>query len=1380
MNKTPYLVVLALVLLPSLFALSYYQSRCFPLANGTPCFNSSTGNIVLEGFKINWTDILNAQTGNDNASWNQTHADTLYAAIGGGGDNASWNETYASTLYADISVTGDNASWNETYADTLYSTGAHTTDTNDSLVVADLVLENASLWVSLNALNNFSLGQISANLGNFSANNASIWTTFNALPNITLAEVTTAIQNSTICHLDGTNCPASSGDNASWNETYADTLYLAIGATAADTVLFGGQTTFYYLNTSGGTYDNASWTQLLATTLYYPRNTNPQGFYNTSTLPAYPTGDNESWNQTHADTLYADISVTGDNASWNETYASTLYADISVIGDNTSWNQTHATTLYADISVVDTDTNRSDSDIANIIQNTTIAREGTAQCSGTDQIYNVTINASGVTILCSAQGSGGGMTSWVVSNGSATYTITDSVRINITAGKNITINQTGGNLTIDAIDTDTVLSEATVDSYADNNNYIDADTDTTDDLPQGTTNFYDNASWNETYADTLYAAIGGGGDNASWNQTGADLRYYGIDSNTHGYLNSSYNSTYAGYATAIGDLQSANSTTRAQIVSIGNWTQDRTSYYNTTQGLLDNQTFNQSLTDSLYSTGAHTTDTNCSALGSCTNVAYMNLLNTGTFNITSDLVIGDRWIASGGTKGLNLTEVTADLTLQADITGTNTFTIATTGTFLEMTANPGAGNDFLMFSIQETQGATTEINFYEGGTTHNRFWDSGSARFGGAEGSLCTLLTGMVDCDTAGTGADVIIQDDLWIGGRFIGGNGSINTTDTGGLNANGTINASAMFSGGFAVCTSDGTNCPAGDNASWNQTGADLRYYPLNTNPQGFYNVSTLPASGGDNSSWNQSLANTLYYGIDSNTHGYLNSSYNSTYATGITDLQTANQTNNASVVNLLKKDAQKNLTIGNSSSVTNLTLDSTRLRLLAGRNVSSITYTTDALGNFNVTINAIDTTGAGSPTTVLPATNISSGTFGSLVGGNDYLFPGILNVTSSVFIGGSVQANNINTTGASDFRTMVGLQAGQSSSGLHSTFLGYQAGDTTAINYLVAIGYGAGRLSLGDYNVFVGEEAGLQFSGNKSVAVGYYAGRQATGDNSTFLGYYAGQANTGDNVVGIGYGAGDGNIVDDQFILKQGSVSLLPLIQGDFSTGYVGIGTTIANQRLQVNGSANVTADIWANGFKVCTSDGTNCPASSGDNASWNQSLANTLYYGIDSNTHGYLNSSYNSTYATGITNLQTANITTNGSITSLTTKVNTLVNLTLAQVNTNMGNWSANRGVYLNTTNSLWTGNVTRINNLVTWNATLASRISANGNWSLDKPSYALNTHVANVNITALKNNTNMNISKATITNYTNYTKNGNVSYYANGCRNEANSTGWYLVC
>ena len=63
----------------------------------------------------------------DNASWNESHADTLYADIGVTGDNTSWNESYATSIYAPINY-GDD--WNKTYADTLYSNDTNT-DTQD-------------------------------------------------------------------------------------------------------------------------------------------------------------------------------------------------------------------------------------------------------------------------------------------------------------------------------------------------------------------------------------------------------------------------------------------------------------------------------------------------------------------------------------------------------------------------------------------------------------------------------------------------------------------------------------------------------------------------------------------------------------------------------------------------------------------------------------------------------------------------------------------------------------------------------------------------------------------------------------------------------------------------------------------------------------------------------------------------------------------------------------------------------------------------------------------------------------------------------------------------------------------------------------------------
>jgi len=70
-------------------------------------------------------------------------------------------------------------------------------------------------------------------------------------------------------------------------------------------------------------------------------------------------------------------------------------------------------------------------------------------------------------------------------------------------------------------------------------------------------------------------------------------------------------------------------------------------------------------------------------------------------------------------------------------------------------------------TITEVQGEDTELNFYEGGTGHNRFWNSGSLRVGGSKGSLCSELTTDVDCDTPGTGSDLVVQDDGWFGGKL-------------------------------------------------------------------------------------------------------------------------------------------------------------------------------------------------------------------------------------------------------------------------------------------------------------------------------------------------------------------------------------------------------------------------------------------------------------------------------------------------------------------------------------------------------------------------------------------------------------------------------------
>lgn len=189
---------------------------------------------------------------------------------------------------------------------------------------------------------------------------------------------------------------------------------------------------------------------------------------------------------------------------------------------------------------------------------------------------------------------------------------------------------------------------------------------------------------------------------------------------------------------------------------------------------------------------------------------------TSTWDFTSTTTMAttsiDYWLSDQGNYGLELTDDGTDLVLRSDVDGQNSFFIRTAGTFLSMIANPNAANDDLMFSFAETQGDDTYINFYEGGVGNNRIWNSGSMRLGGNANSLCSDLTSDVDCDTAGTGADLVVQDDIWAGGSLISGNAS--TTLISGTNAWFT-SVTAALTGNADTATAlaaNGANCTSGN----------------------------------------------------------------------------------------------------------------------------------------------------------------------------------------------------------------------------------------------------------------------------------------------------------------------------------------------------------------------------------------------------------------------------------------------------------------------------------------------------------------------------------------------------------------------------------------
>jgi hypothetical protein len=180
-------------------------------------------------------------------------------------------------------------------------------------------------------------------------------------------------------------------------------------------------------------------------------------------------------------------------------------------------------------------------------------------------------------------------------------------------------------------------------------------------------------------------------------------------------------------------------------------------------------------------------------------------------------------------------------------------------------------------------------------------------------------------------------------------------------------------------------------------------------------------------------------------------------------------------------------------------------------------------------------------------------------------------------------------------DYQTALGYYAGYLNSGASQTALGYIAGRENSGASQTALGHTAGYLNSGDYQTALGHTAGRENSGDYQTALGYYAGRENTGDQVTGIGYEATYLNTADDVVAIGYQAGKSNTVANQFIVKQANINAIPLIQGDFSTGKVGIGTTTPTEKLEIDGNLFLNGDndkiyLGAGKDASITYDGTN----------------------------------------------------------------------------------------------------------------------------------------------------------------------------------------------
>jgi len=166
----------------------------------------------------------------------------------------------------------------------------------------------------------------------------------------------------------------------------------------------------------------------------------------------------------------------------------------------------------------------------------------------------------------------------------------------------------------------------------------------------------------------------------------------------------------------------------------------------------------------------------------------------------------------------------------------------------------------------------------------------------------------------------------------------------------------------------------------------------------------------------------------------------------------------------------------------------------------------------------------------------------------------------------------------------TSIGVHAARQNTGADVTGMGYFAAYLNTGNNVTGVGGYAARQNTGANVTGLGYTAARQNTGTNVTGVGYAAAYANTGANVTGVGYYAARQNTAANVVAIGYEAGYNNAVANQFILKQNNINSMPLMQGDFATGNLGIGTTSPTARLHVSGTLRL-----ANGGEACDADRT-----------------------------------------------------------------------------------------------------------------------------------------------------------------------------------------------
>src|SRR3989339_315126 len=413
----------------------------------------------------------------------------------------------------DDTGSGGNSSWNESYANTKYLLQSE----EGNLDVNSSVYSNSSTWWS----------GLSSWLSGWFINNAGVLE-FNE----------TKLNNTIDSRASGL------GDNSSWNQSLANSLYIL-------------QSTEGNLDVNSSVYSNSTtWWSGLTSWLsgWFINNAGVLTFNETklnNTIDLRAGGDNTSWNESYANTQYADISVvdTQKNASGNYVYndSTTIYSNETKLNNTIDLRDTNETTRFNNLVG-----NCSSGDFVFGVDSSgnkvclTPSGSGDITSVQGDNFYIYNGSNSGAVVLAFNETklnntidlrAGGDNSSWNESYADTQYSsITESLwSANFTAYNNSWSSTF--NSTYDGYNSTGLIKNWNSTGYIKDWNLtgliINWSTDLTNYFTKSqilSFNYWNDtyATFNKTYANTLYASISVTGDNSSWNESYADTQYSSI------------------------------------------------------------------------------------------------------------------------------------------------------------------------------------------------------------------------------------------------------------------------------------------------------------------------------------------------------------------------------------------------------------------------------------------------------------------------------------------------------------------------------------------------------------------------------------------------------------------------------------------------------------------------------------------------------------------------------------------------------------------------------------------------------------------------------------------------------------------------------------